>query len=142
MRVLGGNSPCTCHNVCRVVGGSSLFRLLAIRRILIVLEWFRCQTTNAKIQTSGRFLEAQEVMGEGFNGTMGDIQVDMESSPEQSCHQQDPRRGQSIALKGPSGRRGIWMQRLGLVFRRTDIGQHKMHPTEKNWGALRPEPER
>lgn len=54
-----------------------------------------------------RFLEALEVMGEGFNRTVEDILVGMQSSPKQSCRGQDPRRGQNIAMEGPCGRRGL-----------------------------------
>lgn len=81
------------------------------------------------------------MMGQGSNGMMEDIQVDMESSPEQ-CYHQDSRRGHSIALEGPSGRRRTGMQRLDLVLRRIDISQHKGYPTEKNCGTLKPGPDR
>lgn len=73
------------------------------------------------------------MMGEGFIRTVEDIQVDMQSSPEQSCHQQDLRSGQNTALEGPRGRKGPGRQRLHLVLRMPDQGQHKVRPTEKIW---------
>lgn len=82
------------------------------------------------------------MVGEGFNRTMKDIQVDTQSLSKQSCHRQDPGSGQSIASEGSSGRRVTGMQRLGLVLRMIDVGQHKGHPTKKHWGTLKPGPER
>lgn len=45
-------------------------------------------------------------MGEGLNRTVEDIQVDMQSSSEWSCHRKDPESEKNIALEGPSSRRG------------------------------------
>lgn len=56
---------------------------------------------------------------------MEDTQVDMPLSPEQSRHGQGPMMGAERALEGPGGRRELGMQRLDLVLRMTDMGQHR-----------------
>lgn len=46
-------------------------------------------------------------MGEGLNRTSEDIQVDMQSSPEQSCHRQEPMMGAELVLEDPRGEKGL-----------------------------------